>query len=149
MSLSAIRSEIKNIMEGISGIGKVYDYLRWDESSWEGFFNLFKTDSSCHGWMITRISTTEDRRFETGHNLRTYTFQIRGFYPLKDAKATEKTFQDLIETVCSTFRTNYNLNGTCLDSDPPEVSVVENRIYGSILAHYTEILLRVRERITL
>jgi len=149
MSLSTIRSEIKSILEGISGIGKVYDYLRWDTRDWKGFFNLFKSNSTYHGWMITRTSTTEDRRFETDHNLRTYTFKIVGFYPLNDAKATEKTFQDLIEAICTTFRTNYNLNGKCLDSDPPEVSVVENRMFGSIVAHYAEIILRVKERITL
>ena len=142
MSLAAIRSQIKIILESVPSVGTVYDYLRWDED-WKGFFNLF---NSSRGWMITRVSTVEDRELAHNLNTRIHTFQIIGFMFLKDEAASEKTFQNLIETICDTFRANPTLNNTALDSDPLEVTLVENRIFGSIVVHYTQLTLRVKER---
>ncbi len=147
MGLAQIRTEIKNLLETVSGIGKVHDYERWT-NDWRTFLNCFNTDNNkINGWMITRIDTRERLQAAGAVNIATHTLAIKGYYGLKDNIESEKTFQDLIESIRSTLRTHNNLNGTCLKSYPPQVDVLSPHPYAGILMHQCRIQLKVEEYI--
>src|SRR3990167_4248814 len=97
MSLALIRTEYKTILEGIASIGKVHDYERWSVE-WKKFLDGFKSaDNKIKGWTITREKT--DEVFIPGPGAeRRHTMVVRGYLGLDDTNASEKTFQDLIET---------------------------------------------------
>ena len=147
MSEFAIRTEIYNILSGVTNIGKVYDYERW-AADWNTFINLFKTTISgadqIRGWEIGRRSVTEGGE-TLGTNERKHTFTIRGYMGISDAAATEKTFNALIEAICAAFRVNPTLNGSADLHQDVQVEVIEARTFGGVLCHYAEMSLEADE----
>lgn len=146
MSLEAIRSQYKTLLEGIGGIGKVYDYERSTSGDWAKFLALFKTaGNKIHGWTVTREKTLE--RFLAGSSSeRIHEMVLRGYYAVDDAGASEKTFQDLIETICSALRPKTTLGGKADQVEAPlQVSIVEPRDFGGVLCHYAELRQRAQE----
>ena len=147
MALADIRTEIKNLLETIPGIGKVHDFERWTVN-WKKFLEFFKTaDNKINGWVVTRSETQEREHAAGAVNIRTHTVTIKGYYGLKDSMESEKTFQDLIEEICSVLRTHDNLNGSCLTTSPPQVSVYRPNPFAGILMHQYQIRLRADEYI--
>lgn len=154
MSLTTIREQIKTILSAVDGIGVVHDYERWS-ASWGKFLELFLVENDdnkkiINGCMFTRTSTPEKWLTNVKY-LRVYEFLFRGVYGLKDADATELIFQDLIEDICAAFRSNHTLNGTCETIAPEfgalsgrsgiQVEIVQNRMFGTVLAHFFELRL--------
>jgi hypothetical protein len=150
MSEESIREQIKATLSAVDGIGVVHDYQRW-AATWEKFLNLFRdADNKINGWMISRARTPE-RWLSNIQFLRVYEYTIRGVYALSDADASELVFQGLIEDICSAFRNEDTLNETCETTNPEfgslsglsgvQVEVVEPRLFGTVLCHYTELRL--------
>jgi hypothetical protein len=153
MSESAIRTEIYNILSGVTDIGKVYDYERW-AANWEAFINFFKTTigavDQIRGWELGRRSAKEEKiviGIGDDANEISHTYIIRGYMSVKDSLATEKTFNTLIEAVATAFRAVPTLNGLAEDHLYIQVEVIDARMFGSVLCHYTELSLTVIERI--
>ena len=145
MALQEIRNEIKTLLESVDGIGKVHDFERWTVD-WKKFLEFFKTaDNKINGWVITRSESRESEHAAGAVNIRSHTFLIKGYYGLKDSLESEKIFQDLIENICSALRRNNDLNGSCLNSDPPQVSLLKPGTFGGILTHQCQIRLIARE----
>lgn len=150
MSLSIIRTEIKGIMDGVTDIGVVHDYERL-ATDWIKFLSFYKPAGKNYirGWSITRQKSPEKGNGEddtAAHQYRRmHNMVIRGYYGLKDSDASEKVFQDLVETVCDTFRGKPTLNGKADDSSPPQVDIFETRMFGTVLCHYVEIRIVVEE----
>jgi len=71
---------------------------------------------------------------------------LQGYRSLDESVQSEKIYQDLVDNVCAAFRDKYNLNGKALKVDPPQVLIVEHKMFGSVLCHYAEIQLNVTER---
>ncbi len=144
MALADIRTEIKNLLETVPGIGKVHDFERWTVE-WKKFLEFFKTgDNKINGWTVTRSVSREENQ-AMGINIRTHQILIKGYYGLKDSVESEKTFQTLVESVCDVLRSNNELNGSCLRSEPPQVTKVHPRPFGGVLVHVCNILLSVDE----
>jgi len=148
VGLTAIRAEIKTIIESVSGIGIVHEYLRWS-AKYDTFLNLFKDDSDkINGCMITRHKTEEDavsggRQSERNHNIK-----IICIYGLKDGDASELYFQDtIIEEICAALRAQKTLNNRTAALGVPQVDIVEPRKFGSVLCHYAEITVSVVEMV--
>ncbi len=145
MSEVLIRAAIKTALEGVSGIGTVHDYERW-ANDWNDFLALYKTSANkINGWTITRQRTTEAHA-SSSHTERTHYFKIRGIYALNDADETEILFQALIEAICDAFRALYRIDSTAMNNEPIQVDLVENRMFGRVLCHYTELTLEVVEQ---
>jgi len=145
MGLAEIRTEIKNLLETVPGIGKVHDFERWT-ADWKTFLSFFQDSSGkINGWTITRTRADERLRAVGAVNTRTHRFVIRGYYGLKDSLESEKTFQDLIEAICEVLRKNNDLNGSCLRSDPPQLAKVFHGTVAGILIHMCHIHLQVDE----
>lgn len=147
MSLSTIREQIKAILSGVSGVGVVHDYDRW-AAHWAAFLGLFTVEEdgqkTVNGWVITRRKTAANTA-STTHDARRHDFLIRGIYGLKDDDASEIVFQQLIEDICAAFKAKYKLNDTADNTEPVQVAIVENRIFGNVLCHYCELTIAVDE----
>lgn len=144
MTLAAVRDQIKTVLEGVSGVGKVHDYER-HAKDWSAFFTLFlDADNKINGWEVSRYATPSAAAgrgvFERRHN-----FRLRGYYGLSDSAASEKTFQDLVEAVVTALQADQRLGGTTWKSGPVQVAAVEPRIFGSVLCHYAELTVEVWE----
>jgi len=146
MSLKEIREAIKGIMETIPGIGKVYDYIPYS-ADWSNFINNFKSNGTIKGWTITRRETAEVPTSIEGVNDRDHLMFLQGYRAHDETTESEKVFQDHVDEVCSKLREKYTLNGKALKVEPPQVIVVEHKMFGSVLCHYAEINLTVKERV--
>jgi len=146
MSLSTIRTKIKTVLSGVTGIGKVYNRERY-ASQWADFISLFKTSANkIDGWVM-QMRDADEEEGTSRTNYRTYAFVLRHFYGFDDANSSQITFEDFNETVCNTFRALPDLDGVVVMSEPPKVTISELRMFGSVLCHYCEILLEVQSEI--
>lgn len=147
MSLTIIRTEIKTVLDGITDIGVVYDYERFT-TDWDKFKEIFKPPGKSYirGWTIRREKTAEELSTHEESD-RDYSFKIRGYMSLKDSTATSKTFDDLIETICDTFRAliENDLNGKADYVGLIQVDLVEDRMFGTALCHYCELSIIIQE----
>jgi hypothetical protein len=105
------------------------------------------SDGKINGWTISRKRTATEQA-TMGEIERAHVFMIRGVYGLKDADATESTFQALIEDIQAAFEADDTLGGACRTIDPDwgpmsgavglQVDLVEPRMFGGVLCHYAE-----------
>lgn len=151
MSLATIRSAIKTALEAVASIGVVTDYEPLATRR-EDFERFFKPPGQAYvrGWTITRESTVE-RDDTTESNWSDHLFVIRGYGTLGTDGASEKTFQDLVESVLTALRAEQRnqLGGAATIVGPPSVRIFEPRSFGGYLVHYVEIALRCSEIVTL
>ena len=147
MGYSTILANIKSTVEGVSGIGKVYDYERF-AANWGNMLTLFKTTGNIiHGWTISRIGTFRQHR-SIGDPEIAHVFRVRGVYGLDDSSATEKTFQGIVNLVADAFDDNMTLNGACLTLAPDwgpmanqvglQISEIDIRAFGNVLCHHAD-----------
>ena len=154
MSLADIRTAMKTMLEAITpSIGSVHEYERWtiDPAT---FLLAFKDPITgvIRAWMITRESTEEeilDVGGLTGNNLRRHQMLIKGYWGLQDPTGSEKSFQDAVERICTTFRPDATTTPLAPYvvgvSGPPQVRTVGHVQLGEILCHYTEIVFQAVE----
>ncbi len=150
MSLTAIRTELKTVLEAVTDIGPVYDYIRHAplEKKWK---LLFKTSSKIlHTWFITRTAVKDEWLTSCENAIRTHSFQILGFFALKDDDASEKTFQDIIDLVVTALRNAAKqppLSGTALSMTTPQAEPIDHRDFLKVLTHACQITFTVNEYI--
>jgi hypothetical protein len=145
MSESAIRQKLFDILSSVPGVGRVYDYERWT-ADWTKFLELFKDSSSGRilGWEISR-NAVESQFLSRVEEEATHRFVIKGYLGVKDADATEKLFNGLIEVIRAAFRGNVTLDGVAELASPLTVPIIDVRTFGSVLCHYCELHLAVTE----
>lgn len=150
----AIIADIKAKLSALPNIGQVHDYYRWNKES-AAFLSLFAYTASggsqqIRGWEFTRSAAPEHKR---GAFFKHHRFKITGFMSLKDSDATDKTFQQLVDNICETFRVTASgaawdyRDGDNAENSAAQADVIEVRTFGSVLCHYAEINLSVTERI--
>jgi len=145
MSYATVLAQIKSVLEGVSGIANVQDYLRWGAT--EAEVDAWAVSSSrLHTWWITRVATAENWD-STHHVLRRHTFRLQGVYALDDSAATEKTFQALIEDVMTAFRSKTTLNNVAELVLPPQLEDSSLLPWGGVLCHGARIRLVAEERV--
>jgi len=146
VSLAGQRTAIKAILGAVTGIGIVHDYLRLitDEASWREAF-VGPGGEQLLAWTMTRESSEELVLQGNTQNERYHLWVLRAYMGVADSQATERTFQDLLEAACDALRVRPTLSGAAQRSDPPQVRAVEHRMFGSVLAHYGEIVLRASD----
>jgi len=112
MSVTGILGQIKSIIAGVTGVGKVYTFRRWVPQD-KDFQNAVVTGNRINFWDIYRANSEErwpnEFQFQRVHNI-----VVRGFLSAKDASASEQEFQSIVERVSHRFRlkANRTLNGT-------------------------------------
>lgn len=146
---TTILSDIKTNMLAVTNIGNVHDYVRWHKD-WPQMLTMFKVTTPVAAlkfWDISRIATPEQNKVSK-ENARQYSFRIRGFMSLDDSAATEKTFQELLEAVCTKFRNKPTFSGTVVDVQPVQINSVSHAMVGDVLCHMAECTLIVEDEIT-
>jgi hypothetical protein len=142
---ATILAQIATMLGEVSGIGQVHARKRMSHD-WTTFLSHFKVSAEAKllGWTVSRRASQE-RRLVNEANVRIHTFVIRGIQALNDVDNSEDAFQDLVEAICDHFRETHTLNGTCELAEPIQVSVVEDKVFGSVLCHYTELTIDAME----
>ena len=153
MSLEAIRNQLKTDIEAVGVIGKVHNYNRYVKE-WKTYTREFTKDDKVNNWEIVRTDFTRavhaSAGAEAGVEYINHTFTIRGFYGLSDTQASEKTFQDLVESVCTALRNDPTLSGEATTiyytPDMPVTGRIYHDFLGAVLCHIGEIVVMIRER---
>jgi len=146
MSLSSIRTKIKTKLEAISGVENVYDYKRYS-SDLSTYKDLFIKDSKVNTWDIERKKFALVARGGSGSvEDNTHEFIIRGFYSVYEALTSEKTFQDLVETICSNFVNDPTLSGTAKIVHIPITGEFSTVMFGNVLCHLVQINIIIEDR---
>ncbi len=152
MSESAIRTAIYNAVNGVSNIGKVYDYER-HSNDWSEFLDKFKTTiggtDQIRGWMVgyRGITEAQGNRFTPAAKriTRTHRFQILGVMGIDDSEESEKTFAELAEDVCDALDSDATIHGY-LGSSPATVGF-DPRPFAGVLVHAAAIVIDITEAI--
>ncbi len=151
MSQATIRTAIYNAVNGVTNIGKVYDYER-HSNDWSDFLDKFKTTISStaqiRGWMVgyRGIVEAEGGRFNApGRISRKHRFQILGVMGIDDSEATEKTFAALAEDVCDALDSDATVHGFMFAA--PAILGFDPKPFAGILVHAAAIVVDVTEAI--
>lgn len=150
MSLANIIDAVKAILAAVPGVGpNVHAYERWADD--DARFRALFTDQSSEparllGWTITREATAAidrgPRNTEDHH-----TIVVRAYLGLQDEARSERTFQELIESVRAAFLADRRLGGLALHSRPLAARTVEHKNFAGVLCHYAELVLVVEEKV--
>jgi len=155
MSQASIRAAIYAIVDGVDGTGNVYDYRRW-AVRYDSVLSMFKdsTAGTILGFVIGEAGANYERvSFRTTGDaglLCTWTFPIVMYYGAKDADATMKTAETLIESVATALNSSSTLHDgqTFYHASPANISIFELRTFGNDLVHYGQIDQAVTEYMT-
>ncbi len=155
MSESAIRTAIYNAVNGVSNVGKVYDYERYS-NEWDTFLGFFKTTiggtTQVRGWMVgyRGIREASKQQFLPGSKTgitRIHRFQVLGVMGIDDSEATEKTFAALAEDVCDALDGDGTLHSSTYLGVPPVTMGYDPAPFAGILVHAAAINVEVAEAI--
>ena len=142
MSVAILRAAIKTAIESVASVGVVTDYEPYvrTEAEIKIFFQVAEA-TQLLGWTVTR-ERTEERDSSTGLDMDQHLMVLRGYAAVNANAASEKAFQDLIETVRARLRQErVNGFGGQFNVHPPNVRTVEARLLSGVLVHYCEITL--------
>jgi hypothetical protein len=148
MSLDAVIKAVNSILSTVQDVGKVFSYVPFVRSD-DVFKALFKNQatSDIRAWTITR-SETQSSAQAVHSDQDLHTILIRGYMAVANDKGTETTFQNLVESVRSTFRANRKLTvnavNNCFECQPISCMVTHG-VFAGVLCHYAE--LRLGERV--
>lgn len=150
MSVPAMREQIKTILLGVTGIGVVHYYNR-RATDWNKILERFKdADGKINTVMFARDKM--QKRLTGGSPERAHLWRIRVIMGLKDDAATGITFDALLTAIEAAFENYDDLNGTCLTTksldwgplagqEGIQIETIDERVFGSVLCHYAELLL--------
>ena len=148
MSEATVRAQILATMLAIMDIGRVHDWERVLRSQADLLNALTATiegETVVRGWTIRRETTPTDQDSHATMR-RMHHYRIRGLMQVDDANASEKVFQDLVESIYQAFRDDHNLGGTCITSDPLQIEAVDYEEIENEVFHWADLLLVVHER---
>ncbi|ATE60167.1 hypothetical protein [Thauera sinica] len=127
--LDTVRAAIVARLQSVANIGAVHDYQRYaaDLARMKALYvSEIGGKSQVRGWYVSRVSRVETAPF-IGRRAVTCGWVIRGYMALADADESEITFDNLVESICDTFRADETLGGTVAttsfagrDNDGPE-----------------------------
>lgn len=151
MSQATIRTLLYNIVNGVTDIGKVYDYHRYSNEL-PTFLSYYQTtvngQAQIRAWTIAHEGF-ESEQLDTCDIVRRHRFKIRGYMSLIDAIASEKVFAALAETVADTLDDATTIRTSDYpDPMPSSIDILEHRLFGGesgALCHYAEITQIVTE----
>lgn len=149
MAFADIRAQVKVAMASIDGIGKVSDFEPWVKRI-EDLREFFQPENedALRGWTISRENAQESG-IDFDSNWARHAIVIRGYMALKDQAATERDFQDLVDTVTERLRLEQrnHFSETVDYVEPPLIRTIEVHDFSNTLVHYCEIVIACRERV--
>lgn len=152
MSHAAIRSRLKTILDGVTDLGKVYDYRRL-ATEFNDYLALFKTtidrEPQIRGAFIWYSSFDPDPYQFGIAELRAHNFRVSILLRFDDSAESEKTAVDLCESVADAIIGDATLIDQASYMGFPVVSlaVFDERLFGDVLCHYGELHVVIQERV--
>jgi hypothetical protein len=154
MSIATIKARLKTVLEGVAGIGLVYDTLRFLRE--EKDLPLLVKDNVLNAWFVGRDAIAlNDETVNQMYTEQLDQITLHGFYAVKD-EVSEPIFDALVDAVLAAMNTDRrpaNSGGTYLSStiersDPPRVVELDYRHFGptQALCHHVKIVLPVVQR---
>lgn len=123
MSLATHRAALVALWRTVPGIGRVHEYQRHARTEGEFRAHYLHTlpdgTQQLRGWQLSNPAISE-RSPGVGRVLCGYTWVWRGYLAWDDAKATELTFDALVEAARSAFRADPTLGGVATAEAGPE-----------------------------
>jgi len=147
LSYTNILTNVKTILDSVTGIGKTHDYFRFSDNLEHHGAELFYSNKIFHTWFITRVNFIANSlvhyQVERFHN-----FDLWGFYQISDKDASEKTFQALCDAICDKFDEDSNIvmDANSDQPEPAELQEFELAVeFMGILCHRAKIRIQVFE----
>jgi hypothetical protein len=141
-SLATIRAAILAKAAGVADIGVANDYERYSKEQSEMKAQYVATISGVkqlRGWNIRRFNTREISP-DLGRYIVTHAWDLRGYMALDDSAGSEKTFDNLVETLRDAFREDESLGGvvsTTVTDEAAGLQVIESGpvLFAGVLCH--------------
>ncbi len=158
-TIDEIRAKIAEMMFAAAPAIAVHDYERYSKNMsdlaamYKSADPLDADAARLNGWHVRRITTTETEPASAGPKVITHAWEMRGFMALDDADASEKVFDNQIETIRAAFRDDETLGGlistTVLDQGSDTVAgvqVIESApvLFAGVLSHSARLRLFTR-----
>lgn len=145
--ITEVREGIAARLRTVTGIGRVHDYFRLSTHAAEANA-LFVAEGRLHVWFVTLAQDTPYREQRRGTCTEaTLRYTIQGLYALKDADASEKAFEGVLQAVLDALRDRdgYQFGvSAVIDSGPPAVVQFDEVTWGNILNHRVLVEMTVR-----
>lgn len=150
-TVSEIRAAIAEKIFSVAPAIAVHDYERYTKNMSDLKALYLSTDplnadaARLNGYHVRKVSTR--RVFvDTGRWSIWHRWRIRGLMALDDADATEKIFDEQIETIADAFRADDTLGGLIAGTVDPEsgeagLQVLESKpvMFADVLSHWAEL----------
>ncbi len=149
MSDQTIRAALVAALKTVPGTGVIYDYDRYPALNEVGaFLALFRDEATklIMGWELTRIGIPTIVRDANDIYKVTHSYQLKGYYSLQDAKASEKFFNTLVDAIIQKLIDIKVPNEQGLHI--PKAPLIAHKMFGDTLCHYAEIQWPVSEIVT-
>jgi hypothetical protein len=147
-----IRPLIKEILDGVEGVGRVHDFTR-HAAFWDKYLQEFIHEGIVNTWEFTRIAMPNQfddigsRQIVGCIFRREHMVRITGRYGLSEGAKSEHTFQDLADGVAEAFESDILLGGRLRIGSPPSIESIGHQTYGGVLVHQARILFTAAERV--
>jgi hypothetical protein len=136
--LDDIKNEIKKIAESVRGIGNVYDRMVYAKDQAQ-LKELFVKNGALNTLMFrskTRTATGAEGQTKELFVKRTWVFKL--IYGYNYESNSEKSFDDLCTELCTTFNSNYTLNGKVRKHTYLDIKNKYDAEYHGVIAHFGE-----------
>lgn len=144
-----IRQYLIDNLKTVPGIGKIYDYDRYPAlNETAAFLRLFQDETTTliMGWELTRIAVTPIVRVANDAYKVSHTYQLKGYYSLRDKERSEVVFNAIVDAVVQRMVDIEIPNEQGLHI--PRVPIIAAKQFGNVLCHYAQIEWTVSEVIT-
>jgi hypothetical protein len=148
--LTDIKNEIKTIMNSVDDVFNIYTDKKYVKEA-GSFIEHYKAENILGekfytAWFISRNSSLEEK-LSNKENMRNHSISIMGYLGINEANNSYRKFEGIIEDICSVFRGNLNLNNKCLEISPVQVETIQEKSFGLVVCHYTELKINCWEKI--
>lgn len=152
--MESIRTAIKGLLDGVVGIGQVWDHRRilddrplTDDPT--QFDSLFVKNGKVNCWQLWNTAINEDAGGLGGLEDRTFTWTIEGWYEFTDsatlATSSEYAFDALVEAICAAIRGSYRIGGATNENGPATSISKDVVMQGSVRCHHVVMFLTVQK----
>lgn len=153
---NVIRAAIKARLETVTGIGVVHGFSRYARRSADMVkFYQDGDKGPLRGWHIRRLRRSQtagkDGRGGGSNTPKTVINQwlMEGFLSLQDGDASERAFDELLESIVLAFDGDDTLGGAVISCTTDQGAGVqqevnEHAMFGSVLCHRAKLILHTR-----
>lgn len=135
MSITAIRTAIKAILDGVTGVENTFARQVWPKDEADFITKFQSADGTKFlGFEFDRVnyvptlSAFNKKRFAI-------TFELKGWYGIKDEDDSYITFEDLMVLITDTFNKNLTISGTVEDSEMAQLGIINEETQFGRLFH--------------